>query len=109
MSDLDKIGERAPKKVDRIAEEEENANVAGSKRKTRVSNVKNWCVIAIMIVFTGLIIFLIIVRVLQLIVPARYIWLSQEQIKNINEFFVDGSLGGLVVTFFRAQIMDDKK
>jgi t-SNARE complex subunit (syntaxin) len=52
MSDLDRIGEPSPKSVDRIAEEEEQAIISGSRRKTRVNNVKNWCYIIVISFFT---------------------------------------------------------
>jgi len=35
MSDLDRIGEVSPKRVDKIAEEEETAIIADSKKKNK--------------------------------------------------------------------------
>ena len=109
MSDLDRIGEPSPKSVDKIAEEEERAIISDSRRKTRVSNVKNWCYIVIVSFFTVSIIVLILIRILHLILPSEKDWLNKEQLANINDFFVDGSIGGLVVGFLKSDIIDKDK
>ena len=109
MADLDRIGEEAPKRVDAIAQEEERSIIANSRRNTRVSNVRNICYIGILIIFSLLIVFIIVIRVAQLLIPVDRVWLNAAQIKEINEFFVDGSIGGLVVSFFKSAVVQDKK
>lgn len=109
MSDLDKISEPAPKRVDKIAEEEEHAIISDSRRKTRVNNVKNWCYIVLIGFFTFAIIAIILIRILHLVLPANHEWLTKEQLANINDFFVDGSIGGLVVGFLKSDVIDKEK
>ena len=108
MSDLDRIGETSPRSVDFIAEEEEKAIVAGSRRKRRIDNVKNWIYISILCLFTLAIVIVVLIRIVHLVLPLKYDWLTKEQISNINDFFVSGGVGATVVKLFNSVVSDKK-
>jgi len=44
-----------------------------------------------------------------MILPVSYLWLSKDQLSSINDFFVDGSIGGLVVGLLKSNILDKEK
>lgn len=43
-----------------------------------------------------------------MLVKAEYQWLNKEELGRLDEFFVDGSIGALVVGFLKSKILDKK-
>lgn len=45
-----------------------------------------------------------VIRMTFLIIPFKWIWISEERIKYIDEFFIHGTIGALVLEFLRDKI-----
>lgn len=52
--------------------------------------------------------FLLIAKITCLLLPSNIVWLNKDQVSKLDEFFMDGSIGGLVVGFFKSVILKDE-
>lgn len=47
----------------------------------------------------------VVIKLWHMVFPQNYCWLVKEQLNQLNDFFVDGSIGGLVVGVLKSNIM----
>ena len=103
--ELNKINEGQPVKPDRRAfQEEKDYRYLGQKRRF---GALNWCFIVFIWVCVISVGGIIVIKILHILLPSKYCWLAKELLANINDFFVDGSIGGLVVGFLKSNIIDN--
>ena len=95
-------------KPDRKAEQEENDIVNKGKRDGQFKNHVHLAKLSFIWVCFACVVALVLGKSILLILPTKERWLTPDQISNLNEFFTDGSIGGLVVSFFKS-IMENKE
>ncbi|MDB5006533.1 MAG: hypothetical protein JWP45_926 [Mucilaginibacter sp.] len=44
-----------------------------------------------------------------MILPQKLYWLTKEQLASLNDFFVDSSIGGLLVGVFKSKIIGNSE
>ncbi|GAA4327892.1 hypothetical protein GCM10023149_31620 [Mucilaginibacter gynuensis] len=108
-NDLDRISENQHPRPDYRANLENRALYKKHIREARRFGAINWCFIIFVWVCLISVGGIIVIKILHVLLPQQYCWLKKEQLDNINDFFVDGSIGGLVVGFLKSSIMDKKE
>lgn len=88
-------------------EEEYLLNKMGRDNKMEVTI--HLCKRALLVVSFAVIILFILIRVFVLIAPKCWIWLSQEQISNLDEFFVHGTIGAIVASYLGKYFKEGNK
>lgn len=104
MADISKIQETSPPVVDKKAQLEERIFLAKEKRKNRMEGASHWITIILLWLIIAIILTVGICRLLHLILPPRSQWLTKEMISQIDEFFIHGTFGALIVGFLRDKI-----
>jgi hypothetical protein len=100
--DTTQISEPNPPSPDRRAKDEEDFLAKNREKRQNSMEVTVHRVMTIIIVFFFLLILSIMVcRGLHLILPTSAKWLSDEQIVKIDEFFVHGTIGAIMIAGIR--------
>jgi hypothetical protein len=98
---LEQINEPLIPQVDSKAKEEVKNWTSESRRKRREENVVHWgFVILVWAVFIG-VTFVVISKISHLVLPTKYHWLDEVHLKKIDDFLTTGTIGGIVVGFFK--------
>ena len=106
MIDLDKIIETSPIKPDHRAYLEARSLYDIHKRKARRANTVNWCFIIFIWICLIVVCGVVVIKVWHMILPQRLYWLTKDQLAALNDFFVDSSIGGLLVGIFKSKIIE---
>jgi hypothetical protein len=95
--DTSRIAESDIPPGDKQARKEERG-LAGNRRirLNRTENIVHWAKIVIIIIFVLVFIAAVVCRILHLFLPAGKKWLSLEEVANIDEFFIHGTIGAIV-------------
>jgi hypothetical protein len=107
--DLDKIADNPSVHPDTKANLEAEKLFKKHRRELRRFGALNWCFIVLVWVCLISVGGIIIVRILHMILPDKYCWLTKEQLSNMSEFFFDGGIGGIVVGVLKSNIIDKEK
>ena len=112
MSDLSRISDTDIHSVDSDARKEKDTYYPNkAKRDNREANVLHWAFVVFTWIAFGLVILLVITKVVHTILPedSYFRWLrTKEEMSRLDEFFTDGSVGGLLVGFFKSNILKKK-
>lgn len=79
------------------------------RRDTRKYGAINWCFIVFVWVCLISVGAVILIRILHMVLPSTWCWLTKEQLSNMSDFFFDGGIGGIVVGFLKSSIIDKDK
>lgn len=104
MPDDFEIGEPSIPNVDRLSELEQKINFSRAKRKIEMEGIGHKITIIILIIVVSVLGIIGILRMAHLVLPHSCQWLSVEELHNIDEFFIHGTVGALVVAFLRDKI-----
>ena len=104
MPDDFNIGEPSIPNIDRLSELEQKVNFSRAKRKIEMEGIGHKITIAILIIVVVVLGITGIVRMAHLVIPQSCHWLTAEELRNIDEFFIHGTVGALVVAFLRDKI-----
>jgi len=94
---------------DQLARNEANNLFKKSSRDNRRFGTINTAFIILVWLSIIIVVLLLAIRIAHMILPVSYLWLSKDQLSSINDFFVDGSIGGLVVGLLKSNILDKEK
>ena len=90
--------------VDNRAEQEQQDYIDDAKRKSKLKSVQHKVKVFFTIFSVIIVCIIILVRVTHLLIPKNLDWLTDEQIKRLDELFVDGGAATLLVGFFKSII-----
>lgn len=110
--DLDRINEgplNPNLDSDAKAQLEANDLFKKSKRYNRRTSAINWCYILFAWFCLISVSAVVLAKILHFLLPMKDLWLNKQQLADINDFFVDGSIGALVVGFVKSGIIDKEK
>jgi hypothetical protein len=104
--DFSRISEPDIPKPDIKAEKEEDYLLRKMDRENKMESTIHLCKRALLVVSFAIIIIFILVRVFVLVVPESWIWLTQDQIRKLDEFFVHGTIGAIVASYLGKYFKD---
>ncbi|MDP9078647.1 MAG: hypothetical protein M3O71_14545 [Bacteroidota bacterium] len=108
-NNLDKITEASTVAPDNKANLEYKDLFHKHIRDKRRFGAINWCFIIFVWICLISVGGIIVIRILHMLLPSKYCWMTKEQLSGMNEFFFDGGVGGLVVGFLKSSIIDKEK
>ncbi|MGB8191040.1 MAG: hypothetical protein WCF67_03930 [Chitinophagaceae bacterium] len=91
--------------VDERAREESKDYISKSRRKRREQNTMHWGFVVLLCIAVMGVAFVLIARISHLLLPAKYYWLTEEQITKLNEFLTTGIIGGTIVALFKSKVL----
>lgn len=106
IRNLDKINEPSIPS-DGKSKLEERALYHKHRRIIRRANTINWCFVIFIWICLVVICAVVVIKVWHMIMPEKMYWLNKEQLAALNDFFVDGSIGGLLVGIFKSKIIEN--
>lgn len=104
MSDISQIQESSPPLPDKGSQREAKYLLAKQSRKNRMEGTTHWITIVLLYIIVVIILGVGVCRFIHLILPPCRQWLTKEQLSDIDEFFVHGTFGALIVAFLRDKI-----
>jgi hypothetical protein len=102
--DLSKINESTIPRVDNKAIQEEKYFISGIIRKNRIEGSIHWCKVLFLWICFLIVAGAIFCRVIILLLPDRLKWLTDAQIDKIDEFFIHGTIGAVVIGYLNRTI-----
>jgi len=90
--------------VDSKAKEENRDYVSQHRRIRREQNTLHWAFLGIVWIAVVGVAFVLFAKLSHLVLPPKFSWLDETQLKNLDEFLTTGAIGGTVVGFFKAKI-----
>lgn len=90
---------------DKKSEQEAFHRFAAAKRANQMHNTRHWSLIFFIWFSLFILIGLIVFRLWHVMMPAGARWLPAPDLARIDEIFVDGSIGALLVGFFQEFII----
>jgi hypothetical protein len=78
------------------------------RRKRRRANTVNWCFVIFIWICLIVVCAVVVIKVWHMVLPEKLYWLNKEQLAALNDFFVDGSIGGLLVGIFKSKIIESE-
>lgn len=109
MPDVSDIQETGIPPVDSLAEREVKSLISRARRKEEMEGVAHKITKFLLWVTVIIIVVVGVCRLLHLILPEHYQWLSPEGIGKIDEFFIHGTVGAIIVEFLRGKISAEKE
>jgi len=108
--DLSRINEPVAVTVpDQLSRHELNNKFKKSRRDNRRFGTINTAFSILVWISMVMVCLLVLARTAHMILPVTVHWLTKDQLSSINDFFVDGGLGGLVVGLLKSNILDKEK
>lgn len=89
---------------DKAKKEQDDLFVKRLKMQGQLEGIGHNITIWILRIVVILLIAIGVIRMLYLVFPCNWKWLTEEQIHKIDEFFIHGTVGALVVAFLRDKI-----
>jgi len=104
LSDFPEITEDENLPIDKKANQELENLLKRNKRQEEMENVAHRITIFILwaVIITLTIVGLI--RISFLVLPVKYEWLTGEQINYIDEFFIHGTIGAILIEFLKKRL-----
>jgi hypothetical protein len=66
------------------------------KRNDRVQEVSHWILVVAVILIGGVMVIALAIRIVYMILPLKWQWLSPEQIQQLDHFLFSGFVGGVL-------------
>jgi hypothetical protein len=104
LADVSDIKEPIIPPIDSIAEQEQRTYILRAKRKDQMEGTAHKISIILLWIIVLIIIVVGLCRLVHLILPHCYQWLTPEEITKIDEFFIHGTFGALIVGFLKNKI-----
>ncbi|HWJ24957.1 MAG TPA: hypothetical protein VNS32_00345 [Flavisolibacter sp.] len=90
--------------IDKESKKEDGYNLNRSQRQEEMESTGHKISIILLKIAVVVLAAIGLVRISYLILPHQWQWLDAEQVFKIDEFFIHGTIGALLVEFLRGKI-----